>query len=82
MGWIEDVKKVQRRDGISYKEALKRASAERKKKRGSKKGDKSKTHKGDMDYTTKKGDKDFHEGGKDVKKKKRPYRRKTKKSSK
>ena len=82
MGWIEDVKKVQRRDGISYKEALKKASAERKKNRGSKKGDKSKTHKGDMDYTTKKGDKDFHEGGKDVKKKKRPYRRKTKKSSK
>lgn len=42
-------------------------------KRGSKKGDKSKTRKGDKDYTTKRGDKDFHEGGKDIKKGKRPY---------
>lgn len=40
---------------------------------GSKKGAKSKTHKGDMDYTTKKGDKDFHQKGKDVKKSTRPY---------
>lgn len=38
-----------------------------------KKGDKSKTHKGDKDFTTKKGDKDFHEGGHDEKKKKKPY---------
>ena len=37
------------------------------------KGDKSKTHKGDMDYTTKKGNKDFHRGGKDVKLSRRPY---------
>jgi hypothetical protein len=29
------------------------------------KGSKSKTHKGDMDYTTKKGDMDFHRGGHD-----------------
>jgi hypothetical protein len=29
------------------------------------KGSMSKTHKGDMDYTTKKGDKDFHRGGHD-----------------
>jgi hypothetical protein len=29
------------------------------------KGSKSKTHKGDMDYTTKKGNKDFHRGGHD-----------------
>ena len=42
-------------------------------KRGEKKGDKSKTRKGDKDYTTKRGDKDFHEGGKDVKKGRRPY---------
>ena len=31
------------------------------------KGSKSKTHKGDMDYTTKKGDMDFHRGGHDEK---------------
>lgn len=41
--------------------------------RSSKKGTKSKTNPGDMNYTTKKGDKDFHQGGKDIKKKKRPY---------
>jgi hypothetical protein len=33
--------------------------------KGMKKGDKSKTHKGDMDFTTKKGNKDFHRGGHD-----------------
>jgi hypothetical protein len=33
--------------------------------KGMKKGDLSKTHKGDMDYTTKKGDMDFHRGGHD-----------------
>ena len=37
------------------------------------KGSKSKTHKGDHDFTTKKGSKDFHEDGKDVKKKRKPY---------
>ena len=37
------------------------------------KGAKSKTHKGDKDYTTKKGNKDYHQKGKDVKKTKRPY---------
>jgi hypothetical protein len=42
-------------------------------KHGEKKGDKSKTHKGDKDYTTKKGDKDFHEKGHDEKKKKKPF---------
>ena len=82
MTWIEEIKKVQKRDGISYKEAMKKASAERKASgaggRGSKKGDKSKTHKGDKDYTTKKGDKDFHEKGHDVKKKRKPYKRKKK----
>lgn len=39
----------------------------------SRKGDPSKTHPGDMDYTTKKGDKDYHEGGHDEQKKKRPF---------
>jgi len=33
--------------------------------KGMKKGDKSKTKKGDLDFTTKKGDKDFHRGGHD-----------------
>ncbi len=40
---------------------------------GESKGDKSKTRKGDLDYTTKKGNKDFHRGGKDVKLSRRPY---------
>jgi hypothetical protein len=47
--------------------------AKMKKLTGEKKGDKSKTHKGDMDYTTKKGNSDYHRGGKDVKLSKRPY---------
>ncbi len=42
-------------------------------KRSESKGAMSKTHKGDKDYTTKRGDKDFHEGGKDEKKKKKPF---------
>ena len=46
--------------------------------RGGKKGDKSKTHKGDKDYTTKKGDKVYHQGGHMVKLKGRPYQRRPK----
>lgn len=46
--------------------------------RPSSKGMKSKTHKGDEDYTTKKGDKDFHEKGHDEKKKKKPFAKKGK----
>ena len=38
-----------------------------------KKGMKSKTHKGDLDYTTKRGDKDYHRGGHDEKEKKKPF---------
>lgn len=37
------------------------------------KGKKSKTHKGDLDFTTKEGDKDFHEGGHDESKKEHPF---------
>ena len=48
-------------------------SGNAKKTRGSKKGDKSKTRKGDKDYTTKRGDKDFHQGGRDIKKTRNPY---------
>jgi len=45
------------------------------------KGSKSKTRPGDKDYTTKKGDKDFHQDGRDVKKKRKPYTKKAKKGT-
>lgn len=38
-------------------------------------GSKSKTHRGDMDFTTKRGNKDFHHRHHDVKKSRRPYRK-------
>lgn len=71
--WIEHVKKVAAEKGISYREALKVASASY-----SKKGAPSKTHPGEMDYTTKKGDVVFHEKGKYVKKARKPYMKKVK----
>jgi hypothetical protein len=40
---------------------------------GRKKGARSKTHKGELDYTTKKGDVAYHEKGHDVKKAHKPY---------
>lgn len=60
------------------KTSMKRQSAvdkldEAKGMKGMKKGMKSKSRKGDKDFTTKKGDKDFHRKGKDVKKKRSPY---------
>tara|TARA_B110000208_G_scaffold66401_1_gene86162 strand:- start:5736 stop:5957 length:222 start_codon:yes stop_codon:yes gene_type:complete len=68
--WIDFVKKVAKRDKISYTKALTVASGEYKKtKTGVSKGTKSKTMKGKLDFTTKKGDvKD--EGGKRMKGKK------------
>ena len=45
-------------------------------KRKAVKGAPSKTRPGDKDYTTKSGDKDFHEAGKDVKKKRAPFKKK------
>ena len=39
------------------------------------KGSKSLTHHGDMNYTTKLGDKDYHRRHHDVKKSRRPYRK-------
>ena len=39
------------------------------------KGSKSLTHHGDMNYTTKRGNKDFHRRHHDVKKSRRPYRK-------
>ena len=63
--WIDHVKKVAADKGISYREALKVA--------GETYHRKSKTHPGELDYTTKKGDVVFHEKGKDVKKSRKPY---------
>tara|TARA_Y100000389_G_C17022917_1_gene299691 strand:+ start:133 stop:360 length:228 start_codon:yes stop_codon:yes gene_type:complete len=46
----------------------------RRRQRGSyKKGSKSKTYKGDLDFTTKKGDHDYHRKGHDLKLRKRPF---------
>ncbi len=42
-------------------------------KKGFRKGSPSKTRKGDLDFTTKKGDRVFHRGGKDVMLKRRPF---------
>lgn len=85
--WIEHLKKFwsKNKGKMSYSEAMKEARKTYKKgatlttskkdmSSKSTKGAKSKTHKGDKDYTTKKGDKDFHEDGKDVKKRKKPYK--------
>jgi len=41
--------------------------------RGEKKGSVSKTHKGEQDYSTKKGSRDFHQKSHDIKKKRKPY---------
>lgn len=69
--WILHVKAVAAKKGISYREALKVASASYKGK--ATKGAPSKTHRGEMDYTTKKGDVVFHEQGKFVKKPRKPF---------
>tara|TARA_R110000824_G_scaffold8407_7_gene38093 strand:- start:5097 stop:5384 length:288 start_codon:yes stop_codon:yes gene_type:complete len=45
---------------------------------GAKAGSKSITHKGDLDYTTKRGDKVYHQGGHMIKLKGRPYQRRPK----
>ena len=42
-------------------------------KKGFRKGSPSKTRKNDKDFTTKKGNRDFHRGGKDVKMKRLPF---------
>tara|TARA_R110000796_G_scaffold242628_1_gene364750 strand:+ start:384 stop:602 length:219 start_codon:yes stop_codon:yes gene_type:complete len=54
--WTDLVKKVAKRDGISYTKAMTVASGERKKTATGTKGSKSKTKKGELDFTTKKGD--------------------------
>ena len=42
---------------------------------GATKGAASKPRPGDKDYTTKRGDKDFHEAGRDVRKGRKPFRK-------
>ena len=54
----------------------------RRKSRSSKKGTASKTHPGDKNYTTKKGDKFYHINNHDVKKKNKPYTKKQKRNRK
>jgi len=51
----------------------------KKKAKAGHKGAKSKTHKGDMDYTTKRGDGDFHRGGHNIKERIDPYQTLTRK---
>ena len=52
----------------------------RKRRKGrSVKGSRSKTHPGDLNYTTKRGDKDFHRRGHNVKLSRRPYTKKSRK---
>ena len=65
--------KASYKGGKGKKQTKKDKKDESKGMKGRKKGRKSKTHKGDKDFTTKKGDKDYHEGGKNVKKSKKPY---------
>ena len=48
--------------------------------RRSTKGSRSKTHHGDKDYTTKRGNKDFHRKHRDVKLKRRPFSRRKSRS--
>lgn len=86
--WLEHVKKfwAKNKGKMAYSKALQEAKKTYKPTGGKKtavkskstKGSKSKTNKGDEDYTTKKGNKDFHEDGKDVKKKSKPYQGKIK----
>jgi len=54
--WTDLVKRVAKRDGISYTKAMTVASGERKATAKGTKGSKSKTMKGKLDFTTKKGD--------------------------
>ena len=77
--WREHIAAYRKKHGVTYKDAMTaagpswRALTAVSVKDKSTKGRKSKTHKGDKDFTTKKGDKDHHRGGKDVKEKKKPY---------
>ena len=62
--------------GRPKKQTIKDRADEAMAMKGVRKGSKSKSRKGDKDFTTKKGDKDFHRKGKDVKVKgKTPYQK-------
>tara|TARA_R110000744_G_scaffold159998_2_gene276192 strand:+ start:8395 stop:8628 length:234 start_codon:yes stop_codon:yes gene_type:complete len=71
--WLEHLKLFysKNKKTMTYKMAMK--EAKKSYKPSSKKGTKSKTHKGDKNYTTKKGDKDHHQDGEDVKEENEPY---------
>ena len=81
--WIDFVKEFRKKlpKDTPYKEVLKKAKVEYAKTKKDKpkagtKGAKSKTHKGDLDFTTKKGDKDFHrkqKGKKEEKESVKPF---------
>lgn len=76
--WVTFLKQWSAEHNMPYGQALKSAEAKAayNKAKGIKTGHKgapSKTHKGDMDFTTKRGDKDFHRKGKDVRKARRPF---------
>ena len=66
----------------SLKEALKTTATIYKKgftsSKHPKKGQKSRTRKGELDFTTKTPDVDFHQAGHDIKKKRKPFTKKRK----
>ena len=83
--WLDFVKEFRKKlpKDTPYKDVLKKAKVEyaktkkdkpKSKPKAGTKGAKSKTRKGDLDFTTKKGDKDFHRDDKDIKEKRDPFR--------
>ena len=72
---LKEAKKSYHPTAKKGKQTKKDKKDESKGMKGKTKGSKSKSRKGDKDFTTKKGDKDFHEGGKDVKKTRKPYKK-------
>ena len=72
-------------DAVLQQGGKRRKSRSRKSRRGSRKrgrsvrGSRSKTHPGDLNYTTKRGDKDFHRRGHNVRLSRRPYTKKSRK---
>jgi len=65
--WVSHVQEYAKKHKVSYGTAMKDAG------KSYKKGSASKTHKGDKDFTTKKGNKDHHVGGHDIKTGSAPY---------
>ncbi len=78
--WVSFLKEYSQQNNIPYHQALKdpAARAAYNKSKGVQAGHKgavSKTRKGRLDYTTKKGDKDFHRRGRDIKLSRDPFER-------